>query len=157
MMASRLGCLSALSVCLLCWGPMLAQQPPQQKKANPFEAVPESAEPPAAQPPKPQAPKLEPVKPAAEAAPSSTPPQDVVELVEFRGARRVPQDTLRALMFTKRGDKYDEDALHRDFMAMWNTGRFDDIRMEREAGQMGWIVRFVVVERRIVRSIKYDG
>ncbi len=29
--------------------------------------------------------------------------------------------------------------------------------MEREAGKTGWIVRFIVVERRIVRSIKYDG
>src|SRR6266705_6789014 len=98
MMPSRPGRLRTLSVCLLCSLPLLAQQPPQQKKANPFETVPESAQPPAAQPPKPQAPKLEPVKPAAEAAPSDKPPQDVVELVEFRGARRVPQDTLRALM-----------------------------------------------------------
>ena len=42
-------------------------------------------------------------------------------------------------------------------MALWNTARFDDIRMEREVGKTGWIVRFTVVERRIVRSIKYDG
>ena len=42
-------------------------------------------------------------------------------------------------------------------MALWNTGRFDDIRLEREPGKTGWIVTFVVTERRIVRSIKYDG
>ncbi len=42
-------------------------------------------------------------------------------------------------------------------MALWNTGRFDDIRMEREPGNAGWIVRFVLTERRVVRSIKYDG
>ena len=83
--------------------------------------------------------------------------EDVIESIEFRGARRVPQDTLRALIFTKKGDKYDEESLHRDFMALWNTGRFDDIRMEREAGRTGWIVTFQVTERRIVRSIKYDG
>jgi outer membrane protein insertion porin family len=61
------------------------------------------------------------------------------------------------MIFTKRGDKYDEETLHRDFMTLWNTGRFDDIRMEREATRAGWLIRFVVVERRIVRSIKYDG
>jgi len=81
----------------------------------------------------------------------------VIEEIQIRGARRVPQDTLRALIFTKKGDKYDEEALHRDFMVLWNTSRFDDIRMEREAGKTGWIIRFVVQERRIVRSIKYDG
>ena len=162
----RPSCLRAVVVCLVCSLPLLSQQaaqpsaqpakpqPPQQKKANPFEAVPEATQP---QPPKPQPPKLEPVKPAAEPVTPNRPPEDVIELVEFRGARRVPQDTLRALIFSKRGDRYDEEALHRDFMALWNTGRFDDIRMEREAGTMGWIVRFVVVERRIVRSIKYDG
>jgi outer membrane protein insertion porin family len=42
-------------------------------------------------------------------------------------------------------------------MALWNTGRFDDIRLEREPGDSGWIVRFVLTERRVVRSIKYDG
>src|SRR5262249_3745103 len=46
---------------------------------------------------------------------------------------------------------------NRDFMALWNTGRFDDIRLEREPGKEGWIIRYVLVERRIVRSIKYDG
>src|SRR5947209_2398962 len=107
MTSPRPGCLRAFAVGLLCSLPLLSQpagqppaqpakpqptkeQPAQQKKATPFEAVPESTEP---QPPKPQAPKLEPVKPAAEAAVTADrPPEDVVELVEFRGARRVPQD-----------------------------------------------------------------
>ncbi len=42
-------------------------------------------------------------------------------------------------------------------MALWNTGRFDDIRVERETGKTGWILRFIMAERRVVRSIKYDG
>ncbi len=92
---------------------------------------------------------------AAEAAPA--PPGDFVEAIEFRGARRVPQDTLRAMIFTKKGDKYDEEVLRRDFMALWNTGRFDDIRLESEPGRTGVIVRFVLVERPVVRSIKYEG
>ena len=47
--------------------------------------------------------------------------------------------------------------IHRDFMALWNTGRFDDIRVEREAGKTGWILRFIMAERRVIRAIKYDG
>jgi len=42
-------------------------------------------------------------------------------------------------------------------MALWNTGRFDDITLEKEPGKYGWIIRFRVVERRVVRSIKYEG
>ena len=69
----------------------------------------------------------------------------------------MPQDTLRALIFTKKGDVYDEEGLRRDFMALWNTGRFDDIRLEAEPGKAGMLIHFVVTERRVVRSIKYDG
>jgi outer membrane protein insertion porin family len=162
MMFFRPGRLRSLAVCLVSGVGLFAQQtqppqqppqqppPPQQKKASPFETVPQSTEQ--------QPPKLETPKPAAEAQVNPDRPiDDSIELIEFRGARRVPQDTLRALIITKKGDKYDEESLHRDFMALWNTGRFDDIRMEREVGKTGWIVRFTVVERRIVRSIKYDG
>src|SRR5580698_5337540 len=162
----RPGRLRSLAVYLVCGAGLYAQQqtpptqppatgqppaqPPQQKKANPFETVPQAPETPA----KPAAPT--PATPEVQVN-ADRPPSDTIELIEFRGARRVPQDTLRAMIISKRGDKYDDDALHRDFMALWNTGRFDDIRMEREVGKTGWIVRFTVVERRIVRSIKYDG
>jgi outer membrane protein insertion porin family len=177
MMLSRLGSLAAVVACLwsacvpftaVAQEPAQQQpapapapakpQPPQQKKQNPFETIPtEQAKPEPAQQKK-QGPTLETPKPAVDAAkPGQQPVEDVVELIEFRGARRVPQDTLRALIFTKKGDKYSDDALQRDFMALWNTGRFDDIRLERETGTTGWIVRFLVTERRIVRSIKYDG
>jgi outer membrane protein insertion porin family len=42
-------------------------------------------------------------------------------------------------------------------MALWNTGRLDDIRLEIEPGKTGQIVRFVVTERQTVRSINYEG
>jgi outer membrane protein insertion porin family len=85
------------------------------------------------------------------------PPENIIEAVGFQGSRRVPQDTLLAIISTKPGNVCDEDALHRDFMALWNTGRFDDIRVEREAGQKGWIVRYVLMERRSVRAVPDDG
>jgi outer membrane protein insertion porin family len=162
----RPGCLRASAFCLagffLLGLTALAQQnppqpappkpqPPQQKKANPFETVPQGGETPQPETPAPPKPEV------TNTAPGEAPPEDIIELIEFRGARRIPQDTLRALISTKKGDKYDEEQLHRDFMALWNRGTFDDIRMEREPGKTGWIVRFVLVERRIVRSIKYDG
>ena len=139
--------------------PAPAQAP---KPANPFETVqetPQPAKPPAAKPQQPQQP--EPAKPQLElpkAPPEPPKPEatgNVIEAIEFRGTRRVPQDTLRAQIFTKKGDVFSEETLHRDFMALWNTGRFDDIRLETEPGTTGLIVRFVLTERRVVRSIKY--
>ncbi|PYT27793.1 MAG: outer membrane protein assembly factor BamA [Acidobacteria bacterium] len=126
----------------------------QQPKTNPFENVPQ-AEPPQQQKPAPEQakPQLEAPK-TPETAPQAA--ENVIESIEFRGARRVPQDTLRALIITKKGDIYNEDAMHGDFMRLWNTGRFDDIRLETEQGKTGIIVRYVLTERRVVRSIKYS-
>ncbi|MFN7926097.1 MAG: outer membrane protein assembly factor BamA [Bryobacteraceae bacterium] len=143
-------------------------QADKPKPANPFEAVPgaEAEKPPATQAPKPPATPFEkpqvveepkPAAQPAQPAPTQQQVEDVIEMIEFRGARRVPQDTLRSMIFSKKGDKLDNDALHRDFMALWNTGRFDDIALEREPGRSGWVIRFRLQERRMVRSIKYDG
>ena len=136
------------------------QAPPVVEKAPPVlekvpESVPEVKEPQTPAPQQPKATTPDAAKPAAPAATGDVP--NVVEAVEFRGARRVSQDTLKALIFTKKSDAVDEDALHRDFMALWNTGRFDDIILEKEKGNSGWILRFNLTERRVVRSIKYDG
>ena len=127
------------------------QNPPAQQPspANPFESVPETQQPP--QQPQPQ----HPAAPQAAAIPHAN--GQTVEAVEFRGARRVPQDTLKAMVETKAGDIYKEEVLRRDFMRLWNTGRFDDIRLEAEPGKTGLIVRFVITERRVIRSIDYQG
>ncbi|MBZ5632447.1 MAG: outer membrane protein assembly factor BamA [Acidobacteriia bacterium] len=159
MQFSRPRSLRAPMVGLLAAVPLFSQQQPapqQPKPPNPFEQVPRAEE------PKPQPPKPEPAKPAAPGtpAPSATPdrpPADTVESINFQGARRVPQDTLRAMIFTKRGDRYDAESLHRDLLTLWNSGRFDNIEWTREAGQTGWIVTFKVTERPVVRTIKYDG
>ncbi|HEX6896092.1 MAG TPA: outer membrane protein assembly factor BamA, partial [Bryobacteraceae bacterium] len=131
------------------------QQPGQQRPPSPFEPVP------VAPPEQPKPATPQPAQPAPQpAAPTVRPGQpgpNIIEGIEFRGARRVRQDTLQAMIFTKRGDVYNEDSLHRDFMALWNSGRFDDIRIEREQGKDGWIIRFVVVERPVIRSINYVG
>lgn len=165
----RQACLSAVLVCVcLVASPLAAQQQPAPpkpappKQQNPFETVPEVPvqAPKPQQPPPGAKPQLEQPKPPEESKPGLVTPgvvPNVIEAIEFRGSRRVPQDTLRALIFTKKGDLLNEEALNRDFMALWNTARFDDITLEREPGRTGWIIRFVVQERRVVRSIKYDG
>ncbi|HUB32523.1 MAG TPA: outer membrane protein assembly factor BamA [Bryobacteraceae bacterium] len=129
--------------------PPAAPQPQQPAQRNPFENVPETEQ------PQQQLQVPNPNAPAAPALPKAN--GEVIDSVEFRGARRVPQDTLKAMIDTKAGDVYSEDVLRRDFMHLWNTGRFDDIRLETEPGKNGLIVRFVVTERRVIRSIDYPG
>jgi outer membrane protein insertion porin family len=171
MICNRRFCLSIAVLCLCAadvstaraqQNPPVAQPPAQQpaptqerKPQNPFETVPETAQPEQAKP-APQQPTLEAPKPAEQ--PKTQPGGQVIDSIVFTGQRRVQQDILRSLISTKKGDIYNEEDLHRDFMSLWNSGRFDDIRMENEpAPNGGLIVRFVLTERRVVRSIKYDN
>jgi outer membrane protein insertion porin family len=107
---------------------------PSSTQRNPFEAVPE---PPQSPPPKVSGP--------------------TIEAIEFRGARRLPQSALRAVIASRVGGAYDMETLRRDSQALYNTGRFSNIAWETEMGPASAIVRFVVVERPLIQSIEYQG
>jgi outer membrane protein insertion porin family len=81
----------------------------------------------------------------------------VIEGIVIHGNRRIPAETIRARMFTKAGDVYDQAALERDFNSLWNTGYFDDLRIEREASAKGWIIHVYAKEKPTIREIKYVG
>ncbi len=95
-------------------------------------------------------------------APPTAPQEEHKPTIEgapiFRGNRRIPASTLRARITTRAGDVYDEGALERDFMALWNTGFLDDVRLEvADAPNGNKIVTFYVREKKLVRSIDYKG
>src|SRR5437867_10847196 len=94
------------------------------------------------------------------AAQTTEEPRVVIKRVEFLGNRRVRSDTLRARLFVRSGDPYNEETLRRDFQGLWNTGFFEDIRLRVEDSASGpgrKIVIFELKERPIIRRIRYDG
>ena len=98
---------------------------------------------------------------AAQQAPAATPEgTPTIERIEFQGNRRIRSETLRARIFSRPGDPVNEDALRRDFHALWNTQYFEDIRLEIEDSAdkpNQKIIIFYVTERPIVRRIEYKG
>ena len=83
--------------------------------------------------------------------------QDLVVDIKVHGNRRIPVDTVKARIFTKVGDVYDQAAVERDFNALWNTNYFEDIRFEREQSDKGWILHIYLKERPTIREINYTG
>ncbi len=109
---------------------------PAEARGEPAASVPEAGETPAAQQPA------------------------VVQRVEFSGNRRVRSDTLKAKIFTREGDAYNEETLRRDFQALWNTQFFEDIRLEVEDSSdrpNAKIIIFNLKERPVIRRIEYKG
>jgi len=83
--------------------------------------------------------------------------QELVQEIQIHGNRRIPAETVRARIFTRAGDVYDEAALQRDFNSLWNTGFFEDVRFEREEAPKGWRIHIYVKEKPTIRAIDYKG
>jgi outer membrane protein insertion porin family len=93
-----------------------------------------------------------------QAQPAQT--QYVIDHIDFLGNRRIRSDTLKARIFSREGDNYNEETLRRDFQALWNTQFFEDVklRVEDSANRPnGKVVVFEVKERPVIRRIRYEG
>lgn len=93
------------------------------------------------------------------AAPSSAAAagQQTVVGIHVVGTRRIPQDTVKARMFSKIGEAYDPLSVERDFNSLWNTGYFEDVRIEKEDTPQGVVLNVYVREKPTIREIKYNG
>src|SRR5438445_4068113 len=86
--------------------------------------------------------------------------QYVIERVDFIGNRRIRTDTLKARIFSRERDPYNEDTLRRDFQALCNTQFFEDVKLRVEDSPEGpnhKTVIFEVKERPVIRRIRYDN
>ena len=91
---------------------------------------------------------------------AATQQQFVIVRIDFIGNRRVRSDTLKARIFSREGDVYNEETLRRDFQALWNTQFFEDVKLRVEDSPNradGKIIIFEVKERPQIRRIRYDG
>jgi outer membrane protein insertion porin family len=87
-------------------------------------------------------------------------PPAIIDRIIFIGNRRIRSDTLKARIFSREGDPYNEETLRRDFQALWNTQFFEDVKLRVEdspdAPNHKNII-FEVKERPVIRRIRYDG
>src|SRR6266568_2471639 len=86
-----------------------------------------------------------------------TPDPDRIEDVRVNGNRRIPTDTIKFNLQTKTNDRFNMDVIRRDIKTLYAMQLFDDIRVDEDQGKTGKIITFVVKEKPLVRSIKYEG
>ena len=92
---------------------------------------------------------------SAGAALAQTP--QTIDQIRVIGNRRIPKETILARLFTHPGDTYDPVSIERDFNSLWNTGYFEDLRIEKEDTEKGVILNVFVRERPTIREINYKG
>ncbi len=94
--------------------------------------------------------------PSAVAVPQAAPAQ-TIENIDVNGNRRIPTETVKSRIYSRVGDVYDEASLQRDLRSVWNSGYFEDVRMEREQTAKGWTIHIYVREKPTIRTIDYHG
>ena len=82
---------------------------------------------------------------------------NTIHQIRVIGQRRIPKETILARMFTHSGDQYDPISVERDFNSLWNTGYFENLRIEREDTDKGIILDIYVTEKPTIREINYKG
>jgi outer membrane protein insertion porin family len=80
-----------------------------------------------------------------------------IEQIRVIGNRRIPKETVLARLFTHVGDQYDPIPVERDFNSLWNTGYFENLRIEREESEKGIILNVYVTEKPTIREVNYKG
>jgi outer membrane protein insertion porin family len=88
---------------------------------------------------------------SADAAPQILCPTQVV------GNRRIPKESVIARLFSRAGDAYDPAVVQRDFNSLWNTGYFDDLRIEKINGAGCLQLIIYVREKPTISEIDYKG
>ena len=73
------------------------------------------------------------------------------------GNRRIPKESVLARLFSHEGDLYDPQVVERDFNSLWNTGYFDDVRIERVDSPKCVQLVVYVKEKPTIREINYKG
>jgi len=73
------------------------------------------------------------------------------------GQRRIPKDSILARMSSHQGDPYDASTVERDFNAIWNTGYFEKLQIEKADTPACVQLVVYVTEKPHIATIEYQG
>ena len=90
-------------------------------------------------------------------APAFAQNANVISEIRVIGNRRIPKETILARLYSHVGDNYDPATIERDFNSLWNTGYFEDVRIEKEDTPKGEVLDIFVREKPTIREINYKG
>lgn len=88
---------------------------------------------------------------------ASTPSGKVVAEVVVRGGKTVTPETIAFYLGVKPGDPYDAVRLRRSFPKLWESGLFDDLKLEEESAPGGVRIVAIVKERPRVADLEFRG
>jgi outer membrane protein insertion porin family len=84
-------------------------------------------------------------------------PSPKIVQIAVEGGKTVTGETIGFYLGIKVGEPYDPDVIKRNFMRLWDSALFDDLRIEKEVVPGGVKVVAYVVERPRVTDLEFRG
>lgn len=84
-------------------------------------------------------------------------PELTVASIEIRGAKRIEIPAIAGRLTLKAGDRYTPENVRGQVKILYDTGFFEDVRVETESSPEGMAVTFVVQEKPFITEIVFDG
>jgi len=81
--------------------------------------------------------------------------QELIEKIAIVGNERVTPETVMFYLSAREGDYYSDELLKKDFMVLWSTGFFSNIRIEQASGAKGKIIKIYLEENPVIKTIAY--
>lgn len=89
--------------------------------------------------------------------PANASPGPTLVEIEVRGGKSVAPDTVAFYLGIKAGEPFDDEKVRRAFPRLWDSGLFQDLRLEKETVPGGIRLVAVVTERPRVTDIEFRG
>lgn len=80
---------------------------------------------------------------------------ETIETIVVTGNKKVSRDTVLFYLKSTENGLYSVERLREDFKTLWNTGFFENIKIEAEQGQKGKIVTLTLAENSLIKSVTY--
>jgi len=84
-------------------------------------------------------------------------PELKVASIEIRGAKRIEIPAIAGRLTLKAGDRYTPENVRGQVKILYDTGFFEDVRVETESTAQGMALTFVVQEKPFITEIVFDG
>jgi outer membrane protein insertion porin family len=97
------------------------------------------------------------VSPGSSTGPLSSEGVQTLCTPQVIGNRRIPKESVLARLFSRQNDLYDPLVVERDFNSLWNTGYFENVRIERVDTPKCVQLVIYVREKPTIREIDYKG
>jgi outer membrane protein insertion porin family len=95
--------------------------------------------------------------PTPSPAPAASAAGEKIVEIQVKGGRTVTSETIAFYLGVKPGDVYDPAVVRRNFSRLWDSGLFEDLKLERDEVPGGIALIATVVERPTVADLEFRG